>query len=218
MAWDTLQPTNTTKIRNLGVVIRPNWAAIQTADSSFTPDAFNFTDRTAAALPVDPTAIATAYISYCKQDAAGNPEFFGISAASEVIQYSRAGRIGIPTQGVNALNFIMDSTTFTYGKNQMIVATGSFNSSGGLTSGVNMVANTHPSTGVYTVRVNADVLLNNNYKVILTSQTGGNERIINITSKGSVSAGNPTTIGIQIQAGDGGSRDEAFEVIVVGGR
>lgn len=218
MAWDILQPTNTTKIRNLGVVIRPNWAAIQQADSTFLPNAINFKNRTPSVVPINPAAIATSYITFCKEDGAGNPELFGISPSSQIIQFTKAGRLGVSTQGVNALNFSMDSTAFTYGINQMIVATGSFNSSGTLTSGVNMSTGTNPSTGIYTVRVNADVLLNNNYKVIVTSLTTNNERVLNVTSKGAVVAGNPTIIGLQMVSGSGSSRSDPFEVIVVGGR
>ena len=222
MAWDTLQPTNTTKIRNLGVVIRPNWAAIQTADSTFTPDAFNFRDRTAAGLPVNPTAIATAYISFCKQDAAGNPELFGIDAASNVTQLTKAGRIGVATQGVNALNFIMDSTAVTYGKNQMIVATGSFNANGSLATGINMTASSHPGTGSYIISVNADILLNSNYQVLATCSNDGafgdNERVINVVSKGVPSAGNPTLISLKIRSGSSNSHDNKFDIIIVGGR
>jgi hypothetical protein len=222
MAWDNTQPTNTTKIRNLGVVIRPNWLAIEQADSTFKPYAINFTDRTAAGLPVNPMAIGTAYIVYCKQDAAGNPELFGISATSTVTQLVKAGRIGIPTQGVNALNFIMDSTSFTYGKNQMIVACGSFSSSGSLISGVNMSALSHPDDGEYTVRVNANVLLNSNYQVLCSCHNDGtfgdSERVINIVSKGSPSVGNPTNLSFVIRSGGGSRRDQRFEVVVIGGR
>lgn len=222
MAWDNTQPTNVTKIRNLGVVIRPNWLAIEQAESTFKPYALNYTDRTAAGLAVNPTAIPTAYIVYCKQDAAGNPELFGISSTSTVTQFVRAGRIGLPTQGVNALNFIMDATTFSYGKNQMIVATGSFSSTGALLSGVNMVASAHPDDGEYTVRVNADVLLNSNYQVLCSCQNNGtfadSERVINVVSKGTPSAGNPTNLSFVIRSGGGTRHDQRFDVIVVGGR
>lgn len=89
MAWDLTQPTNTTKIRNLGVVIRPNWQAIETADSTFQPDALNLTDRDAASLSSDPTAISTAVITYCKKDPNGNPELFSIDPSSNVVQLTR---------------------------------------------------------------------------------------------------------------------------------
>lgn len=89
MAWDATQPTDTTKLRNLGVVIRPNWEAIQTADSTFKPQALNLTDRTVAGVANDPTAIADAFIAYCKTDALGNSEFFGINDASGITQFTQ---------------------------------------------------------------------------------------------------------------------------------
>ena len=88
MAWDITQPTDNTKIRDLGVVIRPNWQAIQTANSSITPDTMNLTNRSVAALPVDPKAIADAYVMYCKTDAAGNSELFGIDPNSVISQFT----------------------------------------------------------------------------------------------------------------------------------
>ena len=93
MALDASQPTNTVKIRDISADIRPNWVAIQNADSSFQPQAINFTDRTIASLPVNPTAISGAYITFCKTDTLGNSELFGINANSEVIQFTQ----GIPT-------------------------------------------------------------------------------------------------------------------------
>lgn len=86
MAWDKTQPTNTTKLRNLGVVIRPNWDAIETADSTFIPEALNLTDRTAAGLPNDPTAITDAMIAYSKQDGSGNPQLYAIDPSSTITQ------------------------------------------------------------------------------------------------------------------------------------
>lgn len=93
MAWDTSQPTDNTKIRDLGVVIRPNWEAIQTAGSTFTPDAFNMRDRTVAGLPVDPTALADVYTLFCKTDTAGNSELFGIDDNSVVSQFTSTDRL-----------------------------------------------------------------------------------------------------------------------------
>lgn len=89
MSWDATQPTDNTKIRNLGVVIRPNWEAIEGADSTFKPRALNLTDRTVAGVAVDPTAIADAFIVYCKTDGEGNSEFFGINDTSGVTQFTQ---------------------------------------------------------------------------------------------------------------------------------
>ncbi len=88
MTWDRTQPTDTTKIRNLGIVIRPNWEAIEDGDSSFQPQAINYANRTPLAAANDPTAISTSYITYCKDDVDGNPELFGIDASGKISQFT----------------------------------------------------------------------------------------------------------------------------------
>lgn len=90
MAFDKTQPTNTTKIRNLGVVIRPNWAAIESGDSSFKPQAINFSNRTVAGLPVNPAAIADTMVMYSKSDASGKTQLYTIDPDSHVTQISAA--------------------------------------------------------------------------------------------------------------------------------
>jgi len=84
MAFDKTQPQGSTKIRNLGDVITPNWDAIETADSTFLPQALNLADRDALAIASDPTAIADAVIAYCKQDAAGKPQGYVIDPDSVI--------------------------------------------------------------------------------------------------------------------------------------
>ena len=93
MAWDLTQPTNTTKIRNLGTVIRPNWVAIAEADSSFLPYAINLVDRTNAAIsPEDPATIAKSSIAYSKQDSNGDTQAYCINStdagSSQIYQLS----------------------------------------------------------------------------------------------------------------------------------
>ena len=70
MAWNPALPSNTEKIRQLGIVIRPNWVAIEDAEADFRPHATNFIDRTAAALPIPPPLIAQTLIAYCAQSGA----------------------------------------------------------------------------------------------------------------------------------------------------
>jgi len=127
MAWDITQPTDTTKIRNLGIVIRPNWVAIQNADSTFKPLALNFNDRTVAGQPVDPTAIADAYITYCKTDTAGNSELFGINETSGIIQFTR----GVPTIGTSGSIFIPGGLIMKWGQVSMTGTNQNFNFAGG---------------------------------------------------------------------------------------
>ena len=110
-AFDKTQPTNTTKLRNLGVVIRPNWDAIETADSTFIPEALNLTDRTAAGLANDPTAIADAMIAYSKQDGSGNPQLYAIDPSSTVTKLTG----GSSTQASNGKLLLPNGLTLIWG-------------------------------------------------------------------------------------------------------
>lgn len=104
MAYDVTQPTDTTKLRNLGTVIRPNWVAIQDADTTFRPVAINLAERNAVAPPIpnDPVALAQAYLIYSKQDAAGNTELFGINENSQILQLTKGAAI-VGTNGETCL-------------------------------------------------------------------------------------------------------------------
>lgn len=86
MAWDATQPQGSTKIRNLGNVITPNWDAIETADSTFLPQGLNFADRDVIAPPIssDPTAIADVVIAYSKQNGAGKPQGYAIDPDNSI--------------------------------------------------------------------------------------------------------------------------------------
>jgi len=88
MTWDPTQPTDNTKIRNLGIVIRPNWEAIENADSSFKPIGINFNNRTPLIVSNDPTAISDSYILYSKEDSDGSPQLFGIDENSVTSQFT----------------------------------------------------------------------------------------------------------------------------------
>ncbi len=190
MAWDTSQPEDTTKIRNLGVVIRPNWVAIEEADSTFQPQALNFTDRTVAGVAVNPTAIADAFISYCKTDTAGNSELFGIDENSNVIQYSYGGRMGGPSTNLTMTNFRFSTSTTTYTRSNIIIAYGRFSSGGG-TVVANNCSIARISTGTYRVTLNP-VASNSLYVPIAVANDEGNARICKV----SVSSASQFTIHI----------------------
>jgi hypothetical protein len=87
MAFDKTQPKNTTKIRLLGEVIRPNWEAIESGDNTFMPKAINLENRVSS----DPTAIANSVIIYAKEDTTGKPQLFSIDPDSVVTQLSGGG-------------------------------------------------------------------------------------------------------------------------------
>lgn len=109
MVWDKTEPTNSTKLRNLGIVIRPNWLAIEEADSSFQPDAMILTDRTPLGVSNDPTAAVSGgtsrgngYTLYCKQDSSGDQQLYGIDPSSNIIQFTS----GAPTLAATGRVFL----------------------------------------------------------------------------------------------------------------
>jgi len=178
MAWDATQPTDSTKIRNLGVVIRPNWVAIEQADTTFRPQAMNFKDRTVAGVSVNPTALADAFITYCKTDTAGNSELFGIDEDSHVIQYSYGGRMGGPLTPITFTTINFGTSTTTYTKNNFNLAYGRFTSNGS-TVVANNCSITRIGTGQYRVILNP-VPVNSNYVPVATAFDEGNARICKI--------------------------------------
>jgi len=105
MAWDKSQPQNTTKIRNLGNVITPNWDAIETADQTFKPQALNLDNRTALALP-DPGVIADAIILFSKDvkgtDSVTSAQLYAIDENSNTIQLT-AGPVAASNNGTSYL-------------------------------------------------------------------------------------------------------------------
>lgn len=117
MAWDRDEPRDTTKIRDLGTVLRPNFQAIDSADSTFKPIALNLSDRDTDPLAgsSDPTAIADTYIIYCKQDSGGDPELFGIDASSNVLQFTN----GAPTLSQNGYTFLPGGSVLQWGRDTL---------------------------------------------------------------------------------------------------
>lgn len=154
MAFDVTLPADTTKIRNLGTVIRPNWVAIQDGESTFKPKAVNFNNRTVSGPSNNPTAIADTFILFSKQDAAGNPELYGINQSSNVIQLTR----GTPTVAASGSTFLPGGVLLVWATSS--AATGSTITVAGLTTIYSIVANTNvanaaPSISVYDVVGNA---------------------------------------------------------------
>lgn len=209
MAWDRTQPTDTTKLRNLGTVIRPNWEAIELAESTFQPQALNFTDRTVAGVAVNPTAIADTYISYCKTDSAGNSELFGIDDSSNIIQYSYGGRMGSPTTDLTVNTIHFGSATTNYGRNNIVQAFGQFNSAGTTIVAVNCTI-VYVSTGIYQINFPSS-LPTTNYVAVATPFNEGGVRLCKIDDK--------TTSNFRIYLYDGSNSavDTGAFFMVVGG-
>lgn len=77
MAWDTNLPADTTKIRDLGVVIRANNTAIAGGDTSLAPPRWNIANTGGT-----PPATASMVRIYGDNDSAGNAQIFAIDPSS----------------------------------------------------------------------------------------------------------------------------------------
>jgi len=217
MAFVPGEPQDTTKIRDLGAVIRPNWSAIQTADSSFKPYAINLIERTSAGQPADPTAIADTFIIFSKDDGA-NAEFYGIDEASNVIQLSQDGSMGSSSTSIAASSITFDAASFSCDNRNLVTAWGYFNSGGVFQHGQNMAtaAMPNPSTGVYNVETTA-VFTTANVGVNLTTFRPGSSTPagINLVTVPSLAA---SKISFQLETKDrsGSHVNLAFYVSIIG--
>ena len=135
MAFDKTQPTNQTKLRNVGTVIRPNWVAIEEADESFKPYAINFTNRNPLAASNDPSAIDDSYILYSKQSEEGEPELYGIDQEGNVVQITDQGSLGGPETAIRAVKIQFSDSDVEYDRNSLTHTYGRFNAAGTLLYG-----------------------------------------------------------------------------------
>lgn len=105
MAFDSSLPADTTTIRNLSTVIPANWQAIETADSSFAPDAINFAQQ-GSHRPL----IASIYQLYSK--ASGGTELFGINSNGDINQFTK----GTPTLATTGSVFLVGGIILNWGQ------------------------------------------------------------------------------------------------------
>ena len=209
MSYDKTQPTDTTKIRNLGTVIRPNWVAIEEGDSSFKPYALNLQDRTPLAESNDPTNISGSSIVYVKQDGAGNPELYAEDEDANIIQLTEAGRLGGPSTDLKLNEFRFGSSTTDYGRNNIIGAYVRWNSSGTALSSFGCSIS-KVATGVYEITL-SEARNNTNYVPVATPQNEGNVRLVKISIQST------TKFRVRIENSDQNGRDTGGYCHVVGG-
>jgi hypothetical protein len=119
MGYDVTQPTNTTKIRNLGTVIRPNWIAIVQADATFKPYAINLANRTSLPIPADPAVIADTYLLYSKKDGAGNVQVYVENPAAKVTKLT--SNI-VPSPATNGYTYLPGDILLQWGKHTAVAA------------------------------------------------------------------------------------------------
>jgi hypothetical protein len=210
MAFNKAEPQDTTKIRNLGVVIRPNWVAIEEADSSFRPYALNLQNRTPLVVANNPATIAGTSIGYVKNDSAGNPEAYLKDGSGNIVQMTVGGRIGGPTTNYTINTFRFKATTFDYGRNNITNAMLSWNAAGtGLTLFDATIVKV--STGFYRVTMTTARATANYWPMVTLQGTGTEVRVpkINIESSSQFT--------ITIVNESASLRDNAGYCVVVGG-
>ena len=209
MVFDKSLPADITKIRNLGVVIRPNWVAIEEGDPTFKPYAMNLQNRTPLAVVNDPATIAGSSIMYVKDDGAGNPELFVQDGSGNITQMSVGGRLGGTATDVTVAGVRFGTSTVNYGVNNVISAAIRWSGAGATLSsfGCTLVRN---SVGLYTVTLTT-ARTNTNYWPVATAFDEGNARIakINILST--------TQFTIRIVQDTGAVRDNGGFCMVAGG-
>lgn len=209
MEFDKRQPTDTTKIRNLGVVIRPNWVAIEEGDDTFRPLSINLQNRTPSAVSNDPTTLADTSKFYCKDDGSGTAEVFNRDAAGNIIQITEAGRVGGPSTNFKINNYRFGSGTVDYSINNIVSAYVRWNSAGTAIAAFGCTV-VRASAGVYTITLTT-ARNNTNYVPVATAFNQGNVRIVKISIQST------TQFQVRIENSDQSGRDTGGFCQVVGG-
>jgi len=122
MAWDTNLPADTTKIRDLGVVIRANNTAIAGGDTSLAPPRWNISNTGGV-----PPATASMVRIYGDNDSAGNAQIFTIDPSSNK---SRITSTPIVSSQANVTVGIGGSAVLNYANTYKIFTQGHFTISG----------------------------------------------------------------------------------------
>lgn len=164
MAFDPSLPADSTKLRLAPGVIQDNWVAIQDGETSFKPKAINLNNRTVSGPTDDPTAIADTFILYCKNDAAGNAELYGINDNSNIIQMTK----GAPTVAATGITFLAGGLLLAWGQS----STGTTVTITGMTTIYQVVATVRDTSGTPTDRNIAINSISGNQFTIYSSSSG----------------------------------------------
>ncbi len=219
MAWNKALPTDAEKIRNLGIVIRPNWEAIEEGDdvgvgSMLQMRSVQLDNRTGLAANNDPITNAGTHYVYSKDDGGGVQEGFMKDSAGNVIQMTNDGGIGSASTTIHFNDLTNDDGTTTYDEKNLVAYWATVTAGGSISaqSGGLSVSKTGNST--YRVTFST-AQLNANYAVNVTANHNpGNPRICTYYT--------PTTANFNVkivnQNGTQISAGAAFSVTVYGGR
>lgn len=205
MTFNPGEPQDTTKIRNLGTVIRPNFLTILEGHTSFKPYAINLQNRTPLVVSNDPANIAGSTQYYTKNDGGGVAEGHIRPPAGSIIQLTDAGRIGGPTQGFQMQNIQFNGANINYGRNQVVSAYAKWDLNGdllgpafrcsvsrtsvgryqisltGARTSVNYIVNATPTATASIIRVSASVQpVSTTVFTVFISRTGTSNDLVDL--------------------------------------
>jgi hypothetical protein len=213
MPWTPSKPADNEKIRNLGAVIRPNWAAIEQGEVPY--DYLQLQEQGA-----NPTRADNTGWLYSKEFDSQTELFYEDDRNPALVtQLTSNGKLG-----GSSTNIIFDTLshdgTFTFNESNFISAWAYFTASSAAnlapSSGVNITNRARSSTGIYTVTTSAS-FANANVCVLVQPFTGSdNPQAINITAVPTI-AGNIISIPIDLRNRDGNHADRAFYIALIGG-
>ncbi len=217
MVWLKDQPTTATKISQLATILTDNWNGIQNGEVPFVN--LRLTDQ------ADPGRNDLYSWLYAKDPGTSIFElhFEDNENPANVIQLTSGGSLGSTSTPILASQIGL-SSSLNYVDGQFVTAYGYFNSLGVFQYGKNMATNgtPHPSTGLFNVDVDADILINLNYIVTGIVFQGGlssgtSAKSVNARTLPAPVAATATTLEIEVRQEDG-RVNFPFMIMICGGR
>lgn len=203
MAWDTNQPADTTKIRDLGVVIRANNTAIAGGDTSLAPPRWNIANTGGT-----PPATASMVRIYGDNDSAGNAQIFSIDPSSNK---SRLTSTPIASSQAPVTVTISGNTaTLSYSNSYKIFSQGHFTVTGTsyplfeIIGYIEVTASSIVNAGTITIPWPFAFQTNFPISIQLTEQNGQNSTLVKLQSY------SPTNFTIRANAGSLGVNSKIF--------
>jgi len=225
MSWNKGLPGNSEKIRNLGIVIRPNWEAIEEGDDVGVSDmlqmrSVQLDNRTGLAANLNPITNAGTHYLYSRDfEVDGTQEAFMKDSAGNIIQLSEDGNLGS-----TGTNFFMNqfafgtSTDRVFNENNMIPAWGFVTSAGALSYSQGVASVSGPSSSQYTITLSADVVATTSYIVLVTCFDTSRFAVVQDSFAFTAGATPQFVIRTFTTSGTGSASNSDFMFMVIGGQ
>jgi hypothetical protein len=215
MVWNASRPADSDRIRLSAGLIRDNFQALELGNVPF--DTISLQNQATF-----PALSGHNRLYGFTSPVSGKIELCDVNDAGQIVVMTENGLLGSQNQNarfasVFTTNLSFDGT-FPYTGRLMINARASVSSGGSSSMAVNM-SSSRTSTGEYLITIPAGILTVNSYQVQVTPFYDSQNVLAGYYSKSTVNPANPTTFRVHIATRSGGNAtDNAFEVIVIGGR